>query len=84
MGSSLKLTLRSLREAAALDFDACMRMEYRLTLRVLRGHDLYEGVRALLIDRDRQPRWNPASLAAVSAAQLDTYFAPLGERELSL
>ncbi len=82
--TSLKLTLRALREARKLDFDGCMRMEYRLTLRVLRGHDLYEGVRALLIDRDQRPRWRPDSLAQVTDQQIDAYFAPLEEKELVL
>jgi enoyl-CoA hydratase len=82
--TSLKLTLRSLREARQLDFDGCMRMEYRLTLRVLRGHDLYEGVRAILIDRDQRPRWNPDTLAGVSEELIGRYFAPLGDKELVL
>jgi enoyl-CoA hydratase/carnithine racemase len=82
--TSLKLTLRSLREARQLDFDGCMRMEYRLTLRVLRGHDLYEGVRAILIDRDQRPRWNPDTLAGVSEEAIRRYFAPLGDKELVL
>jgi len=82
--TSLKLTLKALREAKKLDFDGCMMMEYRLTLRVLRGHDLYEGVRALLIDRDQQPHWKPDSLAGVTREQIDAYFAPLGKKELVL
>ena len=45
-----------------------------MTLRVLRGHDLYEGVRALLIDRDQQPHWEPDSLAGVTEEQIDAYF----------
>ena len=82
--TSLKLTFREIREGKALDFDACMRMEYRLTARMLEGHDLYEGVRAILIDRDQRPRWRPASLKEVSDAEIARYFAPLGERELTL
>jgi enoyl-CoA hydratase len=82
--TSLKLTLKALREAKKLEFDGCMRMEYRLTLRVLRGHDLYEGVRALLIDRDQKPHWEPDSLAGVADEQIDAYFAPLGKKELVL
>ena len=58
--------------------------EYRLTLRVLRGHDLYEGVRAILIDRDQRPRWTPESLAGVADEEIARYFEPLGENELSL
>lgn len=82
--TSLKLTLRAVREARNLDFDECMRMEYRMTLRVLRGHDLYEGVRAILIDRDQHPRWNPESLEKVRNDQVEQYFASLGDKELSL
>ncbi len=82
--TSLKLTLRAVRQARHLDFIDCMRMEYRMTLRVLRGHDLYEGVRAILIDRDQHPRWNPESLEAVTNDQIDRYFASLGDKELTL
>jgi enoyl-CoA hydratase len=82
--TSLKLTLRGLREARNCDFDGCMRMEYRMTLRVLRGHDLYEGVRAILIDRDQHPRWHPDSLEKVTNHQIDRYFASLEDRELAL
>jgi enoyl-CoA hydratase len=59
-------------------------MEYRLTLRVLRGHDLYEGVRAALIDRDQQPRWSPPTLSSVSDSDIDPYFSPLGIKELAI
>ena len=76
--TSLKLTLRGLHEALSLDFDGCMRMEYWMTLQVLRGHDLYEGVRAILIDRDQHPRWNPQSLEQVTNQQIDQYFASSG------
>ena len=82
--TSLKLTLKALREAKKLDFDGCMRMEYRLTLRLLGGHDLYEGVRAILIDRDQQPHWQPNSLPLVTDEMIEAYFAPLEEKELSL
>ena len=82
--TSLKLTLREMREGNGLDFDACMGMEYRLTLRMLEGHDLYEGVRAILIDKDRQPHWQPASLAEVPDSDIDRYFVPLGDEELRL
>jgi enoyl-CoA hydratase len=82
--TSLKLTFRAMREGKALDFDACMRMEYRITTRALEGHDLYEGVRAAVIDKDQKPRWQPASLEKVPEAAIAAYFAPLGERELPL
>ena len=81
--TSLKLTFRQIREGAKLEFNDCMRMEYRMVNRVVAGHDFYEGVRATIIDKDGAPKWQPADLAQVSDADIDPYFAPL-EKELSL
>jgi enoyl-CoA hydratase/carnithine racemase len=80
--TSLKLTFRQMREGGALDFDACMRMEYRLTSRVLEGHDFYEGVRVTLIDKGERPNWQPPTLDAVCDAAIARYFAALGDKEL--
>ena len=44
--------------------------------------DFFEGIRAALIDKDKQPKWEPATLAAVRAADVEEYFAPIGGREL--
>ena len=81
---SLKLALAQVRRGAALDFEACMRTEFRIVSRVIHGHDFYEGVRAVIIDKDNAPRWQPASLAEVSEADVARYFAPLGLDELKL
>jgi enoyl-CoA hydratase len=80
--TSLKLTFRQMREGRSLDFDSCMRMEYRLTNRVLEGHDFYEGVRVTLFDKGQRPNWQPPRLGAVSDAAIARYFAPLGDKEL--
>jgi len=80
---SLKLTLAQLRRGRALDFDECMRTEYRVVSRVVRGHDFYEGVRSVIIDKDQRPRWQPSSLAAVSAADVERHFAAVPD-ELDL
>ena len=82
--TSLAVTFRQLREGGALDFAACMRLEYRLVTRFIEGHDFYEGIRAAVIDKDRSPKWKPSSLDAVSAADVDRYFAALGRREMRL
>jgi enoyl-CoA hydratase len=78
--TSLKLVFRQLRQGAALDLKGCLAMEYRLALRALAAHDFREGVRAALVDKDREPHWQPSSLAGVG--DLDAFFAPLGEKEL--
>jgi enoyl-CoA hydratase len=76
---SLKVTLRELHEGSLLDFDACMHMEYRLACRFLQGHDFMEGIRAVIIDKDQTPSWDPRRLEDIYKSQLESYFAPLEE-----
>ncbi len=80
--TSLKITLRQLMVGRDCDLDAALGLEYRLTQHVMAGHDFYEGIRAMLIDRDRKPQWRPATLPEVSDSMVDGYFAPIGDREL--
>jgi enoyl-CoA hydratase/carnithine racemase len=80
--TSLKVSLRQLRLGRTLpDFEAAMRLEFRLVQHFMAGGDFFEGVRAVVIDKDQRPRWSPDRLEAVSEAAVDAYFAPL-EREL--
>jgi enoyl-CoA hydratase len=81
--TSLKVALAQLRRGATLDFNECMRAEYRIVSRVICGHDIYEGIRSVIIDKDQAPHWQPATLEAVSAAEVERHFAPLA-RELDL
>ncbi|WP_433727200.1 enoyl-CoA hydratase/isomerase family protein [Nocardia sp. CA-129566] len=82
---ALKVTLRSLRAArAATSLEAVLNEEYRVSIAALSSHDLVEGIRAQVIDKDRNPQWSPAALADVTAAQVDAYFVALGDRELGL
>ncbi len=81
--TSVAITHRQIVEGAKLKFDDCMRMEWRMVNRVLLGHDFFEGVTALLIDKGRKPVWKPAALAEVSRADIDAYFAPLAEGDLT-
>jgi enoyl-CoA hydratase len=77
---ALAVTLRAVRKAAHLDtLEDVLRQEYRVSCAALRSHDLVEGIRAQLIDKDRNPKWSPASLAAVSDAHVDAFFAPAGD-----
>ncbi len=81
---SLKIALAQVRRGATWDFETCMRAEFRIVSRVVHGVDFYEGVRAVIVEKDNAPRWQPASLAEVSEPQVERYFAPLGEKELPL
>jgi enoyl-CoA hydratase len=80
---SLKLALALQRRGRTLAFDECMRTEYRVVSRVVRGHDFYEGIRAVIIDKDQAPKWRPSALAAISQAEIEAHFAPVA-RELDL
>jgi enoyl-CoA hydratase len=80
--TSLKVTLLQLTVGRDYDVEQALRLEYRLTQHFMAAHDFYEGVRAVLVDKDQAPRWQPASLAAVDDAMVEAYFAPVGDREL--
>ncbi|MGW0683116.1 enoyl-CoA hydratase/isomerase family protein [Streptomyces sp. NPDC002754] len=82
---AVKATHESLRRAARLDsLEQALDQEYRVICAALDTHDLPEGIRAQIIDKDRDPKWSPATLAGVGDADVERYFAPLGERELGL
>ncbi len=80
---SLKLALAQVRRGASWDFETCMRAEFRIVSRIIHGHDFYEGVRSVIVDKDNKPQWQPATLAEVSDAEVERHFAPLS-RELKL
>ncbi|XP_065696394.1 3-hydroxyisobutyryl-CoA hydrolase, mitochondrial isoform X3 [Patagioenas fasciata] len=82
--TSLKITLRQLREGASMSLQDVLRMEYRLSQACLKGHDFYEGVRAVLIDKDQSPKWRPAALEEVTDEFVDNCFKPLGSNDLKL
>ncbi|SFB18586.1 enoyl-CoA hydratase [Rhizobium sp. NFR07] len=74
--TSLKLALRLLRLGAGSgSLIECLEREFTVASELLRQHDFYEGVRAAIIDKDRNPKWQPAILADVREADLDRYFA---------
>jgi len=83
--TALKVTLAAVRRAARLSgLEAVLDQEFRVSCRAFAGHDLVEGVRARIIDKDRTPRWNPAELGDVTAAEIARHFEPLGDQELGL
>ena len=82
--TSLKLAFELLRRGKRLSLRECLKMEYRAACRMVMGHDFREGVRAQLLEKDGNPRWQPSSLAAVEEADIAGYFVSLGARELEL
>jgi enoyl-CoA hydratase len=76
--TSLKLALAQVRVGAGLSFDECMSCEFRIVSRVIHGHDFYEGVRAVIVDKDNAPHWRPATIGQVTDAEIERHFAPLG------
>ena len=82
--TSVKVTLASLRRAGGLTLDEALAQEYRVGLRFLAGPDFREGIRAQVVDKDRNPRWKPPTLAEVTPEQVEHFFEPLGALELEL
>ena len=75
---TMKVALRQLRDGAkAASFADVMRMEYRIACRVVHRHDFLEGVRAVIIDKDNAPRWEPATVEGVTPDIVEAIFAPL-------
>jgi enoyl-CoA hydratase/carnithine racemase len=73
--TSLRVTLRALHIGKTLSFKECMRMEYRLTNRFLAGDDFFEGIRAVIIDKDQSPHWQPMC----DNDTFNHYFSPLAQ-----
>jgi enoyl-CoA hydratase len=81
--TSLKLALAQVRAGKDMSFDECMLTEFRIVSRIIHGREFYEGVRAVIVDKDNAPNWQPAALADVTKAEVERYFAPVG-KELDL
>lgn len=82
--TSLAVAFRQLTMGRDLSFDDAIRREFRLACRFLDAHDFYEGIRALVVDKDKSPRWQPGRAAEVSEAMVEGYFQPLLADELPL
>ena len=80
--TSLKVALRSLQLGRKNSFEDCMKMEFRMVNKVMNDHDFYEGVRALIIDKDNKPSWSPKSIEDVEDGYVDEFFHSLTENEL--
>jgi enoyl-CoA hydratase len=80
--TSTAVALRQMRDGAKADFDGCMQIELRAVTRLMHLPDFYEGVRAIIIEKDNQPKWSPARHQDVTAAEIEAIFASLGDDDL--
>jgi enoyl-CoA hydratase/carnithine racemase len=82
---SLKVTHREMREGANKNAQECFVMEYRIASRMMENPDFFEGVRAVIIDKDRAPKWQKKEITQVTNEQVASFFEPLEEdKELVL
>jgi enoyl-CoA hydratase len=79
---SLKLAFEVMRRTKGLDIEGALTLEFRAMMHVMADDDFFEGVRAVLIDKDQKPQWRYKSLTEVTGADVERHFEPLGDREL--
>ncbi len=79
-----RIAQRQISMGKEMKFEDCMRLEYRLARFCMTRPDFYEGVRAVLVDKDNKPEWDPPTLAEAGSDFVAPAFAPLGEEELDL
>ncbi len=83
--TGVSVALEAVRRARQLDsLEEALEQDWRVSTSFLHGTELIEGIRAQVIDKDRMPRWSPASLSDVARADIEAYFAPGDEGELGL
>jgi len=82
--TSLFLTFEQLQNGRKLEFEDVMKMEFRIVSRIMESHDFFEGVRALIIDKDRSPQWSPEHVGQIQPSMLTKFFETLGDKELYL
>uniref|UniRef100_A0A8C9ZKH7 3-hydroxyisobutyryl-CoA hydrolase n=1 Tax=Sander lucioperca TaxID=283035 RepID=A0A8C9ZKH7_SANLU len=81
--TSLKITYKQLKAGATMSLQDVLVMEYRLSQACMRGCDFYEGVRAVLVDKDQNPKWKPSTLEEVSEQAVEQCFSSLGDKDLT-
>jgi enoyl-CoA hydratase len=81
--TSLKITLRNMRDAAKFSrIEECFVQDYRIALACVAGHDMIEGIRSTIVDKDRNPQWRPDTLEKVTSEIVARHFQSVGALEL--
>ncbi|KAL3672411.1 hypothetical protein V7S43_003095 [Phytophthora oleae] len=82
---SLKVTLEQMRQGAVKTCAECFQMEYRMATRMMENPDFFEGVRSVVVDKDRNPKWAKRDITKVTAKEVEAFFEPLDkDQELIL
>lgn len=76
--TSLKVTHKSLNLGAKLTLKQCLEMESNISYNFLQTNDFFEGVRAMLLDKDKKPNWRPSTLGLISNEIVESYFRNSG------
>jgi enoyl-CoA hydratase len=78
--TSLKVTYRQLRIGKTIkEFENIMAMEYRIANCCFSEHDLFEGIRAVVVDKDRTPKWLPSKIEDINDEDINKYFIPIAD-----
>ena len=82
--TSMGVTTRQLDISRSLNLKDCLSMEFRICQAMMDRHDFYEGVRANLVDKDRDPKWKPITIDLLEEKLIDDHFKKLEDKELFL
>lgn len=82
--TSVLIAFEEMQRGGSLSFEECMKLEYRIVSRILQGNDFFEGVRAVLVDKDHAPKWSPSLISEVDSSDLASYFEEPADGDLPL
>ena len=82
--TSLKITFKQIVDAKKMNLEDELIMEYRMVQKCQTSGDFYEGVRAMLVDKDRKPQWQPDSLNKVDEIWTNHFFESLNDKDLKI
>ncbi|MES0879428.1 enoyl-CoA hydratase/isomerase family protein [Roseibium sp. SCP14] len=82
--TSVLIAFEQMKRGRGLTFNECMKLEYRIVSRILQGDDFFEGIRAVLVDKDHTPNWVPSQFGQVDSADLASYFEEPADGDLPL
>ncbi|GAB4512078.1 MAG: enoyl-CoA hydratase/isomerase family protein [Roseibium sp.] len=82
--TSVLIALEQMKRGGTLSFNECMKLEYRVVSRILEGTEFYEGIRAVLVDKDQDPKWSPPQFSQVDTEDLASYFGEPADGDLPL